>query len=89
MNALERPAPGPDLEVVDRFPAGERGEKAGQPEDVVEVTVGDQNAVETAEPDSGAEDLPLSSLAAVDQETLVTVAHHLGGEAAVDGWGGG
>jgi len=51
--------------------------------------VSDQDAVEPAKADPGAEDLALRALAAVDQKPLVTIAHHLGREAAMDGRGGG
>jgi hypothetical protein len=63
--------------VLDALPASKRGQKAAEAEDVIEVSVGDEDAIEAAKPNSGPEDLALGPFAAVDQESMVAKAHHL------------
>ncbi len=52
------------------------------------MSVRDQDAIQTTKAQTGAQDLALGSLAAVNQEALVSEAKHLRGEAAVDGRSG-
>ena len=47
----------------------------------------DEHPVETFEAQPGLQDLPLGAFTAVDQEAVLVVYHHLGGETAVDGGG--
>ena len=78
MDALEGVATGVDLERFDRFPAHEGREQATQSEDVVEMSVGNENPVQAAKPDARLKDLPLRPLSTVDQEAVLTVGDNLG-----------
>ncbi len=51
-DALQRARAAVNFKVVDALPAHEGGEQPAEPEDVVEVTVGDEDAVETLEADA-------------------------------------
>ena len=86
-DAFQRPTAAEDLQLFDRLPAREGRDQPCQAQDVVEVTVGDQDAVEALEAQARLEDLALGALAAVDQEAVLVVDDHLGGEAAPDGGG--
>jgi len=44
VDAFKGPAPAPDLQSIDGFPAHEGGEKTSQAKDVIEMPVGDQDA---------------------------------------------
>jgi hypothetical protein len=83
-DSLHGMPPGVDLEPVDRFPAHEGRKQACQAQDVVEVTVRDQNPIQSSKTDSGLQDLALRALTAVNQESLLTVADDLRREPAPD-----
>ena len=85
MDALQGEGAGIDLELVDRLPTHERREQAGQPQDVIEVTVGDQDAVQAAETEPRSKDLPLRPLAAVDEESVVLEGNDLRRKSAMNG----
>ncbi len=89
VDAVERPPAAVNVELLDGLPAHEGGEQPGQPEDVVQVTVGDENVAQVPEADAGLQDLALGAFAAVDQEAELVVLDDLGGEAALGGGGGG
>ena len=59
-----------DLHLLDRLPAHERGKQPGQPQDMIQVAVGDQDVVQALETDPGLQDLALGAFAAVDQEAV-------------------
>ncbi|OQC22633.1 MAG: hypothetical protein BWX68_03063 [Verrucomicrobia bacterium ADurb.Bin063] len=65
-DAFERVSAAVDFQAVNGFPTHEGGEQSAKPEDVVEVTVGDEDAVETLEADARLQDLPLGALSAID-----------------------
>jgi hypothetical protein len=44
---------------------------------MVEVTVGDQDPVETAEAEAGSKDLPLGAFPAIDQKAVIAVRDDL------------
>ena len=78
MDAVERPLAAVDVHFLDGFPAHEGGEQPCQAEDVVQVTVGDENIAQVPEADAGLQDLALGALAAVDQEAEFIVLDDLG-----------
>lgn len=84
MNAVQRPFTCQDLEIVDRLPSGKSRDQPSQSEDVVEMTMCDQDAIETPEPDSRPQNLSLGALATINQESLVAVGQDLSGKAPVD-----
>ena len=53
--------------------------KPGQSQDVVQVTMGDQHAVQALEAQPRLQDLALGALTAVDQEAEFIVDDHLAG----------
>jgi hypothetical protein len=63
--------------MFDAFPTGKRGQEAAETEDVIEVSVGDEDASESTKANPRPEDLALGPFAAVDQESMVAKAHHL------------
>jgi len=84
-NSLEGEGPSVDLQLIDRFPSHEGRKQAGQSEDVVEVAVGDENALQAAEPEARSKDLSLGALSAVDQEAMILIGDDLRRKATVDG----
>src|SRR5574337_1079755 len=68
VNALERGLAGVQLKIVDRFPAHKGGKQARQAEDVIEVGVGDEDAVEALEADAALKNLALGAVAAIHQK---------------------
>jgi hypothetical protein len=53
------------------------------------MSVSDQDAIQAFEPGAGLQNLPLGTLAAVDQKTIFVVFDNLGRETAPGGWGRG
>src|SRR5690606_21526198 len=62
---------------------GERGEEAGQPEEVVAVEVGDEDGVEAGAVEAGGDEPELRPLAAVEQEERPLAADGRAGGAAL------
>jgi len=54
---------------------------------MVQVAMGDQDAVQALETQPGLQDLALGAFATVDQKTELIVDDHLAGKATVDGRG--
>jgi hypothetical protein len=77
IHALERPTPTVDLQTLHRFPTGEGGYEPPQAQDVIKMTVGEEDAIEALESQPTAQNLPLCPFAAVDQETIIPVEHDL------------
>ena len=57
-----------DRDLFDGFPTREGRKQTGQPQDVVQVPVGDQDVVEALKANPRFEDLALGSLSTVDHE---------------------
>ena len=89
MDAVERPFATENIQFLDGFPAHECGEQAGQAEDVVEMTVGDENVVQVPEAEAGLQDLTLGALAAVNEEAEFVVLDDLRRKPAPGRRGGG
>ena len=87
VNAVKRGSAAVDLQLLDGLPAHERGEQPAEAQDVVEVSVGDEDAVEPLEAYPRLQDLPLRALAAVHQEAVLVVLHQVGGQVAFGGGG--
>src|SRR5574341_75089 len=77
VNALERGLAGVQLKIVDRLPAHKGGKQARQAEDVIEVGVGDEDAVEALEADAALKNLALGAFAAIHQKAVLVVHDHL------------
>jgi hypothetical protein len=77
VDAIQCPLAGIDLHLVERFPAGQGREQAGQPQDVVEMAVGDQDALQPFEAHPRLQDLPLGALSAIHQEAVFIVLDQL------------
>ena len=58
-----------------------------KPEDVIQVTVGDEDAVEALEAHAGLQDLALRALAAIHQEAVLVVLHQVSRQVAFGGGG--
>ena len=87
VDALQGPGPGPDFQRFDCFPAHERGQQAGQSENVIEVSVGDQDPVQAPESQPRTKNLSLGSFAAVDQEAVISIGDDVRRQSALDGRG--
>ena len=88
-DAFEGVHPGPDFHHFHRLPARKGGKQAGKAQNMIEMPVGDQNAVQTAKAQPGAQDLALGPLAAVNKKSLILIADQLGRQTPVNGWCGG
>jgi hypothetical protein len=75
VDAGQRGRAAEDVEFLQRLPAPQRARQPAQPQDVVQVAVGEENLVEATEAQAGAQQLALRALAAVDHEA-VFVGHH-------------
>ena len=76
LNALKRRAPAVNFEILNGFPAHKGCKPTGQPENMVEMAVGDQDAVESFKTDPGLEYLTLRAFAAVNQKTEFIMFDH-------------
>jgi hypothetical protein len=74
-----------NLQILYGLPAGKGGNQSTQAQDVVQVTVGQQDAVQPFEPQPALENLPLGALTAIYQKPMVLIEHHLGREVPMDG----
>ena len=82
MHAIQcRPA-AEDLQFLDRLPPQECAQEPAEAQDVVEVAVGQQYPRQVPETDPGLQDLPLGTLAAVDEKAEFVVLHDLRGKSA-------
>jgi len=77
-HAAQGSHPAVDLHLLHGLPAAEGRGQAAQPEDVIQVAVRQQDALEPLEPEPTAQDLPLGPLAAVDQEAVLAMKQQRG-----------
>jgi hypothetical protein len=89
VNPLQRPGTRPDLQFIHGLPAGKGGEQTGQPENMIEVAVGNQYPIEPPKTHPGPQNLPLGAFATIDQEAVISKTYDLRAKAAVNGWSGG
>jgi len=66
-----------DLQTLDGLPPREGRDQSPQPQDVIQMAMGEQHTVETAEAQAAPQDLALRPLATVDEKALVAMQHHL------------
>ncbi len=81
--------PAVDVQFLQRLPAPQRAGQPAQAQDVVEVTVGEQNLVEPAETQARAQQLALRAFAAVDHEAVLVGQHERRRKPALHRRGGG
>jgi hypothetical protein len=67
------------------FEQRQRGDQTTEAEQVVEMGMGEQDAIEPTEPESALEQLALGALTTVHQEPAVPVQHHQRWQPSVDG----
>src|SRR5690606_11907746 len=88
MNPIQRGTAAVNIEGFDAFPPGKGRHQAAQPQIVIEVSVCEQDAVQSFEADAAAQNLALCAFAAVDQETVFTRQNRLRRQPTLNGWGG-
>jgi len=76
-----------DVDLINGLPTHKGGDKASQPQNVIEVTMREQNIIEALEANSRFEDLALGAFAAIDEEAIFFVLHHQCGQTPFDRWG--
>jgi len=74
-NAVQRMAAAVNVNLLNGFPAHEGREHACQTEDMIKVTVSQQDMVQTFEANPGFQDLPLRALATIHHETKLVMFH--------------
>ncbi len=89
MDAVEGPLATIYVNLINCLPAHECGEQPCQPENMVKVSMGDEDMLQVLEANAGLQDLALCALAAIDQEAKLVVLDHLGREPAFGGGSGG
>ena len=67
-----------DRQPVGAAPQVERPRQTAQPQQVIQVPMGQQNLVQPPEAQSAGHQLALGSLAAIDQETVASMLHQQG-----------
>ena len=77
MNALKRGASAENFQLVDRLPAQEGAEQPAQPEDMIEMSVCEQDARQAFESDPRLQNLALRALAAIHEEAIFIVTDDL------------
>ncbi len=88
-DAIQRPAPTVDFQPVHGFPPRKGGDQPAQAQNVIEMAVGEQHALQTPEADPAAQNLPLRPFAAIDEKPLVAPQHDLRGQSPLNRRGGG
>jgi hypothetical protein len=83
-DSLQRPGPAVDLHLINGFPPAKGGSQAAQAEDMIQVAVSEQDAVQSFEPQTAAQDLALRTLTAVDEKSVLTVQQDGCGKSALD-----
>ena len=83
MDSIQRGAPAEDIQFIDGFPAQECAEQAAQPQDVIEMPVCEENAVEVLEACARLQDLTLRPFATIDQKTVLIMFDNLCGKPAL------
>ena len=59
--------------MIDRFPPSERGRDAAQTQDVIEMAMREQNAIQILESHPTLQDLPLRAFRAIQKKTIALV----------------
>ncbi len=80
MDPVEGGAAAEDIQLLDRLPAHECGHQTGQPEDMVEVTMRQQDAGQVLEPGTRLQDLALGALPTIHQKSIFIMFDDLGRE---------
>ena len=62
-----------DVDLFNRFPPHKSRKHASQTEDVVEVTMGEEDVIQAFKAHPGFEDLPLGAFAAINHKTILIV----------------
>ena len=70
MDSVEGSSPGEDIQFINCFPSQERTEQSAQTQDVVKMSMCEEDAGEILKARSRLQDLALSPLSAVDQKTI-------------------
>jgi len=73
VDTIERGAPAKDIELIDRFPSKKGTEQTAQSEDVIEVSVCEQNVVDILKPRARLQNLSLCAFAAIHQKAIFIV----------------
>jgi hypothetical protein len=73
VDAIKCGAPAEDFEFINRLPTQESAEQPAQPEDMIEMSVREQDARQAFESDPRLQNLALGSFAAIDEETVFVV----------------
>ena len=76
-DAIQCGAPSKDFELVNRLPAHERAEQTAEAENMIQVTVREQDARQMPKANPRLQDLALSPFAAIDQKTIFVVCDDL------------
>ena len=72
-NTIQCPTSAEDFKLINCFPAHERADQAAEAEDVIEVTMRQQDARQMPEADTGLQNLTLCAFAAVNEKTIFVV----------------
>ena len=80
----ERGPAGVYVQLLQRLPVTECAGQPSESKNVVEVTVGEKNLVQSTKTKPAAQNLALRAFAAVDKEAVFLHHHHCGGQAAVN-----
>src|SRR5512135_561660 len=89
MDAVQGPLAAIDVHFLNRLPTHEGGEQPCQPEDVVKMSMGDQDMAEILKAQAGLQDLALGALTAIDQEAVFIVLDDLCRQSTFGGGGRG
>jgi len=79
---LQRPVAGIDVQFFGCFPTGKCRHNTTKSQDVIQVSVGQQNRIEALEAQAAAQQLALCALAAVDHEAPILVKNDRRGQVA-------
>jgi len=82
LDPVEGPLAAIDLHLLDRLPAGKSRGQPRQPQDMVQVAVGEEDCIQAAKAQAAAQQLTLGALAAVDEKAILAVHHHRRRQAA-------
>ncbi len=74
-----------NVQLFQGFPTAQGAGQPAQPQDVVQVAMGKEDAIQPSKAQATAQDLALSALSTVDHESVFVHHHQRGGESPVDG----
>ena len=72
-----------DVQLFQCFPAAQRAGKTAQSQNVIQMAMGQEDAIETAKAQPATQELALRALATVDHEAMLVTHHQRGREAAL------